>query len=179
MRKTTLLFLASILLLTHCSTESDDPRSIQGNKYSNPAIGLSLQFPADWQLTLDEKFGAVSLDLVARGPAVSNFSPNVTVIIEKHDGSAVDWNQLLSAIQSQLQAQIPDLGNYTDTVLSKGGFDYAEIGYTTLSQGNLLKGRQSFLLKKGKQVTVTYTDMASRFDQSADLQSIYASLSLY
>jgi hypothetical protein len=88
-------------------------------------------------------------------------------------------NSMKKRIVTLLQTQVADLGNYTDTVLSVNGISYAELSFTTTSQGNLLKIQQDLLLNKGKEISLTYTDFASRFDQNADFIAIHASMTLY
>ncbi len=168
------------LFLFNCVDNSIDSRSIQNNKYTNSAIGLSLQFPSNWQLKLDQKYGTVNVDLVALGPASQNFSPNVNIIIEPHTGSAViDWRSTLDSEKVQLQSQILDLGNYSDTILTLDGNTYGEMSYTTTSQGYPLKIKQALILNKNQEITITYTDLSSRFDQNLDFPSIEASMDIY
>jgi hypothetical protein len=168
------------IFLFGCTTDSSDPRSIKNNKYDNSAIGLTIQFPTNWQLKLDQKYGSLNIDLVALGPPISGFSPNVSNIIQNHTGSAtVNWSLVLDSAKAQLQAQIPDLGSFTDTVLTLDGSTYAEMSYTTTSQGNLLKIKQDLLLNRNKEITLTYTDFASRFDQNTDFVSIQSNMTIY
>jgi hypothetical protein len=169
--------IAAALLLSACVSDNNtDNRSIANNKYVNPAVGLSLQFPANWQLKLDYVYGSLTFDLVALAPPIQNFSPNVSVQIGPHSGTT-DMAVVLDTLGKQLKSQVPDLGQYQAVVKELNGKKYGEITYTTTSVGNLLKFKQDFILNMGKDITITYTDFASRFDQNSDFASIDQSLS--
>ena len=169
--------IAATLLLAACvSDDNSDNRSIANNKYVNPAIGVSMQFPANWQLKLDYVYGSITFDMVALAPPIQNFSPNVSVQIGMHTGTT-DMAAILDTVGLQLKSQIADLGQYQSAVKELNGKKYGEISYTTTSAGNLLKFKQDLIMNMGKDITITYTDFASRFDQNSDFVSVSQSLS--
>ena len=175
-KKALILFLP--LFFSSCMTETpSESRSISGNKYTNSDISLSMQFPANWNLKLDQKFGAIDINLVALGVAVSNFSPNVTVILNPHTGSN-DWNKIQETVAVQIKAGIKDAGQYISAIKTRNNKNYLEISYTTTNSGTLLKIKQELLLHNNIDVTVTYTDLASRFDQNQEFVAIDSSMSI-
>lgn len=167
----------SVLILSACTTDDPSPRSITNNHYVNSATGIALQFPTGWQVQPDYKFGSLTYDVVGLGPAADGFTPNVIVYNEAHNGPT-DWNQILPAAHQALQAQFADLGSYHDTLIDLGGKTYAEITYTSSSGGHLLREREDLIMNRGLDVTVSYTDYASRFDANADFAAIKASMEI-
>ncbi len=177
MKKITMALLFSLAIF-NCTTDSTDPRTIIKNKYDNTAIGLSLQFPNTYELLLDQKIGQTTIDLVARTLNKPAFRQNVTILIDSHTGTN-DFNQILPVLKSQLQSQLSDLGNYKDTIKSMNGHEYAEVSYTATSQGHFLKLKQDLIINKNKDIVVTYTDLASAFDQNIEFVGIDSSMVIY
>jgi hypothetical protein len=167
--------LVSFILAGCGGTDDADSRSIAGNKYDNPAVGLSLQFPTTWLLQLDHAINGQTVDLFATGPAVAGMTPNVNIGIKAYTG-AIDWNQLFPAIHDALQAQFPSLADFQDTVIDLDGVQFGEMKFTMAPNGAPLKLMQDLIFTKGKEIIITYTDGASRFDGNTDLQSIRASM---
>jgi hypothetical protein len=174
-----LILITGTLLLTSCvsSDYSTDNRSIANNKYANAEIGLSLQFPASWELKLDQIYGSDTVDLVALAPPIQDFSAYVLVQIEANLGNT-DLAAILDTVGMELQARIPDLGQYQSGLKDLNGKQYAEISYTTTSRGNLRKYKQDFFINRGKDIWITYVDFASRFDQNTDFVSISNSMTI-
>jgi len=160
-------------------TESDlDPRSIKNGAYSNSAFGLSMTFPPVWQFRTDQKYGDVVPDLVAIGPPIANFSPNVNIIAGAHSSSA-DWATELPQIKTQILAQITDATAWQDTVVVIDGHDLARIEYESTQAGFLLHYRQYLLVNRGKQIVVTFSDRAAHFPANEDFPGIVASMRVY
>jgi len=171
--------LTGTLLLASCvsSDYSSDNRTIANNKYSNAEIGLTLQFPAAWQIKLDQVYGSDTLDIVALAPSAQDFSANVNVQFDAHSGTT-DMAAILDTIGVQLRDHVPDLGQYQSGLKDLDGKQYGEVSYTTTYLGHLLKYRQDFIINKGKDISVTYTDLASRFDQNTDFVGISQSMTI-
>ncbi len=70
------------------------------------------------------------------------------------------------------------MADYEDTVLTVDGKSYADFSYTTTYGGNRLKTRQNLLLNRGTEITVTYTDLAARWQANTEFVSIHASMQL-
>jgi len=172
-------FLTGVLLLTACvaTDYSTGNRSIANNKYDNAEIGIALQFPASWELKLDQIYGSDTVDLVALAPPVEDFSAYTLVQIEANRGTT-DLAAILDTVGLELAARIPDLGQYQSGLKDLNGKQYGEISYTTTSRGNLLKYKQDFFINRGKDIWITYVDFASRFDQNTDFVSIGNSMTI-
>jgi len=172
-----LCLLTGVLLLTACVAPDygTGNRSITNNKYYNADIGVTLQFPESWELKLDQIYGSDTVDLVALAPTVQDFSAYTLVHIEAKRGNT-DLAAILDTVGLELAARIPDLGQYQAGLKDLDGKQYAEISYTTTSRGNLLKYKQDFMIKNGKDIWISYVDFASRFDQNTDFVSISNSM---
>ena len=92
------------LLLVACGTDDEDPRSIAGNQYRNPILGITLQFPANWMLKLDQRYGETRIDLAAAGASGNGFSPNANIIALTHQGTT-DLNVIMASAKAQLTAR--------------------------------------------------------------------------
>jgi len=169
------LILSTALVLFSCTSTVTDSISTQDNLYDNSSKGISLQFPATWTLALNQTIQQYHVDLVAKAPENAMFTPNVNIIYEIHSGTT-DWSQILATAHSQLQTMYTDLSNYSDSLLTSNGVQYAEISYTTSLNGYSLKVRQDLVLNRGRDITITYTDLSTRFDGNSDFLSIHASL---
>jgi hypothetical protein len=128
-------------------------------------------------LKTDQEFNGIRIDLLAAGPVDQGFSPNVNVIIKAYTGS-VDWAQIFVDVRQALQASFPDLGNYVEAAKEYDGMTYGEIGYTATVNGNPFEFVQVIVMNKGTVTTITFTDLAGRFDQNQDLAGIKASLTI-
>ena len=169
---------AFLLVVMACTTdEGGNPRSTAGNKYVNTAIGTTLQFPPAWQLKTDYKFGEKTFDLAALAPPVSDFSANVLVSIEPHQGTD-DMREVLNMIKQSLTAQTPDLREYRDTVYKVDGTEVGEVVYTTGVSGKDYRAKSVFFVNRNKEVSIIYTDLADRYTANADFASIQASMEI-
>jgi hypothetical protein len=165
------------LALTACGTDAENPRTVSGGAYSNTDIGLEITFPSAWQILTDQKFGAVSADVAAYGPAVGIFSPNVNVIFASHSGTTV-LSEMLASIKPQLQARFADMSAYHDTVYVIGGSQVGELQYESSVNGNLMHFMQLIYVKNNLDVVCTFTDTAPDFPVNADIKSIKASINI-
>jgi hypothetical protein len=167
------------LALTACGTDSENPRSISGGVYANSAIGLKIAFPATWQIKTDQSFGNVSADIVAYGPTVGNFTPNVNVIFTSRSGSEpTRTSEILASIKPQLQARFADMSAYHDTVYAIGGTEVGEMQYESSVNGNLMHFMQLLYVKNNLDVVCTFTEKAESFAGNQDFKSIKASITI-
>src|SRR3954469_15114049 len=112
MKRLLSLLIGTPLFISCVSSDySTDNRTVANNKYNNAEIGLTLQFPAAWQIKLDQVYGSDTLDIVALAPSAQDFSANVNVQIEPNVGTT-DMAAILDTIGVQLRAHVPDLGQY-------------------------------------------------------------------
>jgi len=178
--KTTSIFIALFMcFLTGCNvSDAPDPRTILNRKYDNKTIGLSLQFPTGWVLATDQKIGDQTADLVATSVPTNGLAPNVSVLVSGHSGSS-EFSQILPQIRTQLRSAFPDLGNYSDTSFLAEGAPLARVKYTATVNGNSFKFMQILIINRSKDITITYTDAADRFDANQDIPSIDASMRIY
>lgn len=105
-------------------------------------------------------------------------SPNVNVIYSGRSGTT-ELNQSLPQIRTQLESAYPGLGNYSDTAFLDGEAQVARLKYTATINGHLLKFMQILTINRSKEIVVTYTDAADRFDGNQDISSIDASMDIY
>ncbi len=172
-----LLLVVSFLFFACTTDEGESPRKIVNGKYSNKTNGVSLQFPANWKFETDKKYGGTKIDFIAVGPVAQGFSPNVNIIIKPFEESA-DWTQILGSVKLSLQTSFPDFGNYAESIKEVGGVEYAEIGYTASESGTLFEFIQIIVLNRNTATTITFTDLATRFDSNADFKGILSSLAI-
>jgi hypothetical protein len=169
---------AFLLVVTACTTDdSEAQRSVAGNKYVNPSIGTTLQFPSSWQLKTDYKFGEKTLDLAAFAPPLAGFSANVLIAIDLHQGTD-NMREVLTMIKGSLSAQYPVLRNYSDTVYQVGGKDVGEMVYTTAVGGKDYRAKSVYFVNHNKEVSITYTDMADRYMTNTDFKTVQSSMSI-
>jgi hypothetical protein len=174
-----LVLFAVLLVVTACGAadNGENPRSIAGNKYVNTSIGTTLAFPASWQLKTDYKFGELTFDVAALAPPIDGFSANVLIEIDPHQGTD-NIRDVLTRIHANLSTQYPDARDYQDSVYQVDGKDVGEMVYTTAVGGKDYRAMSLYFVNRDKEVSIVFTDLASRYPANTDFQGIQSSLHL-
>jgi hypothetical protein len=112
MKNSFLFCLSAVLLISYAvnagaqSTNSE----ILGEHYVEKNAGFSIYIPRDWELfDFNQKY------LVARSPAVNNYSPNITFGDDQYSGPISDYISAVLFLISQLYSdfEIVQKGNFT------------------------------------------------------------------
>jgi hypothetical protein len=105
-------FCLLIVLFINCVTAvsaQNTNNEILGEHYVEKNVGFSMYIPKNWELIdFNQKY------LVARGPAVNNYSPNITFGDEQYSGPISDYINAVLSYVSQIYADFE--------ILQKGNF---------------------------------------------------------
>ena len=141
----------------------------QGN-YLNPSLGIGFQAPEGWIVQEPKKSQSGAPDIAVVAPYSGEFTPSISFIVEKANGTSLDnyfedkKNQIIKNAQSQ---NISFLSEQDSTI---GGHDakiiYIKENFTEQGQSVPIKFKQAFVLADDNFYTITYANLEKNFDAS-------------
>ena len=85
---------------------------------------------------------------------------------------------VLTRIHANLSTHYPDLRDYQDSVYQVDGKDVGEMVYTTAVGGKDYRAMSLYFVNRDKEVSIVFTDLASRYPAKTHFPSIQSSLHL-
>ena len=141
----------------------------QGN-YLNPSLGIGFQAPEGWIVQEPKKSQSGAPDIAVVAPYSGEFTPSISFIVEKANGTSLDnyfenkKNQIIKNAQSQnisfLSEQDSTVGGYNAKII------FIKENFTEQGQSVPIKFKQAFVLADDNFYTITYANLEKNFDAS-------------
>ena len=144
----------------------------QGN-YLNPSLGVGFQAPQGWIVQEPKKSQSGAPDIAIVGPYSGEFTPSISFIIEKANGTSLsDYfeNKKDQMTKNVLSQDISFLSEQDSTI---NGYNAKIIilreNFTENGQSTTIKFKQAFVLANDNFYRITYANVEKNFD--SDLSS--------
>lgn len=157
---------------------TDDQPSITNQTYTNPNIGLTVSFPADWTMQMNVPVNGYDALLMAEKNIQVNIPPNVTILIEKLD-SKPPMDVLLSGVEDLLPDMLENVEIIETSVTEINGYECGEITYTFTEGTNHIKQQQFYIFNKMFIIIMNFsTDKENYSSYQSDFAKIQNSFEL-
>ena len=141
----------------------------QGN-YLNPSLGIGFQAPEGWIVQEPKKSQSGAPDIAVVAPYSGEFTPSISFIVEKANGTSLDnyfenkKSQIIKSAQSQtisfLFEQNSTIGGHNAKIV------IIKENFTEQGQSVPIKFKQAFVLTNDNFYTITYANLEKNFDSS-------------
>ena len=141
----------------------------QGN-YLNSSLGIGFQAPEGWIVQEPKKSQSGAPDIAIVAPFSGEFTPSISFIVEKANGTSLDnyfenkKSQIIKNAQSQnvsfLSEQYSTIGGYNAKII------IIKENFTEQGQNIPIKFKQAFVLADDNFYTITYANLEKNFDAS-------------
>lgn len=171
LRITSIVFvlILSGLLPSSFASSLNSTLDEQGN-YLNPSLGIGFQAPEGWIVQEPKKSQSEAPDIAVVAPYSGEFTPSISFIVEKANGTSLDnyfenkKNQIIKNAQSQnisfLSEQDSTVGGYNAKII------FIKENFTEQGQSVPIKFKQAFVLADDNFYTITYANLEKNFDAS-------------
>ena len=141
----------------------------QGN-YLNPSLGIGFQAPEGWIVQEPKKSQSGAPDIAIVAPYSGEFTPSISFIVEKANGTSLDnyfENKKIQIIKETQSQNISFLSEQDSTI---DGYDAKIISmkenFTEQGHNVPIKFKQTFVLANDNFYTITYANLEKNFDGS-------------
>jgi peptidyl-prolyl cis-trans isomerase B (cyclophilin B) len=141
----------------------------QGN-YLNPSLGIGFQVPEGWIVQEPKKTQLDAPDIAIVGPYSGEFTPSISFIVEKANGTLLNdyfenkKSQIIKNAQSQnvsfLSEQDSAINGYNAKIV------IIKEDFTEQGQSKEIKFKQAFVLANDNFYTITYANEEKNFNAS-------------
>jgi hypothetical protein len=141
----------------------------QGN-YLNPSLGIGFQAPEGWIVQEPKKSQSGAPDIAVVAPYSSEFTPSISFIVEKTNGTSLDnyfenkKNQIIKETQSQNVSLLSEQDSTIDGYNAK--IIIIKENFTEQGQSVPIKFKQAIVLADDNFYTITYANLEKNFDAS-------------
>lgn len=141
----------------------------QGN-YLNPSLSIGFQAPEGWIVQEPKKTQLGAPDIAIVGPYSGEFTPSISFIVEKANGTSL--NNYYEDKKSQITrtAQTYDVSFLSEQNSTIDGYDakvtIIKENFTAQGQTDTIKFEQAIVLANDNFYTITYANEEKNFDTS-------------
>jgi hypothetical protein len=141
----------------------------QGN-YLNTSLGIGFQAPQGWIVQEPKKTQPGAPDIAIVGPYSSEFTPSISFVVEKSNGTLLNDYFENKKIQILKNAQSQNISFLSEQDSTINGYN-AKIAiikedFTTQGQSTVIKFKQAIVLANDNFYTITYANEDKNFDVS-------------
>lgn len=157
------LFLASVLLLSGCVSETGEVDSTP-KTYSNSIYKFSLDYPSDWIVNESSSIEGITFIVTLLSPIMNNSRANVNV--KTGDVTGYDMGTFITAVKQELASV---LGANDYILIDEGSVNisdspayFLEMAYNM--QGYPLRAKQINVFNGNNVYSITFTSVQSNYD---------------
>lgn len=164
-----IIIIVTLIFLT-VSVQFSKSISVQDSNndsktYNNPAIGITLTIPGDWELTTDLNYPMI--DIIGYKESLP-FSPNFNIVSEISTGTR-DIQKILNLSEEKLKQELISFYLVSERLIKIDGIVCGEIVYDFYSYNSgYIRQKQLYIITNTHDVKITFADLRDSYKKSQE-----------